>query len=320
MNPGKVLLNFGIIFAIFFFCVMNLYAKQAALTNKVNWSWYTMDMTYKWSNTTATNTDFYKFIIITPGYDINNPYPMPGDIIHIPFTIYNVGSIDETNGISLSAFFNTNIGSISITSNTNNLGSIMSNISTLTSGEYKYYWVNIIISSNASEGIYPFFITNKSISSAFPLTVIYSNTINVSLQNVTIYSAYDGVHTITKFDGTGILGNLNITIDMKFYTPPVEAYLYYDIDGIPDGSEPDGTIYKNRKVRIYKVGNIWRTTIPVTDPEIKEGKQVNFIIVADKHKFYYSSTIPYSYFVKYYAAQKQEGEEPVIILNNVGDI
>lgn len=312
-----LLLNFGIIFAIYL-GVMNLYARQSALTNKVNWSWYTTNMTYKWSNTTATNTDFYKFIIITPGYDINNPYPMPGDTIHIRFTIYNVGSIDETNGISLSALFNTNIGTISITSNTN-LTSVMTNISSLTSGDARVYWVNIIISSNAPEGSYPFFVTNKSLSVSYPLIVIYSNTINVSLQNVTVYSAHDGVHTITKFDGTGVLGDLDVTIDMSFYKPPQEAYLYYDIDGIPDGSDPDGTIYKNRRVQIYKTGNIYRAVIPITDPEIKAGKKLNFIIVADNHKFYYSGNIPYSYFVKYYTVQKQEGEEPVIILNNVGD-
>jgi len=194
------------LFMLFLFVTLNLWAKQSSLTNRVNWNWYSLDMNYKWSNTVATNTDFYKFIVISPGYDLNNPYPMPGDIIHIPFTIQNVGSIDETNGISLSAFFNTNIGTITITSNTNNPFSFISNISSLTSGEYQYYWVNISISSNAAEGNYAFFVTNSGQTSNYPLTVIYSNDINVSLQNVTIYSAYDGVHKITTFDGTGLLG------------------------------------------------------------------------------------------------------------------
>jgi len=113
---------------------------------------------------------------------------------------------------------------------------------------------------------------------------------------------------------------LDVKIDMDFSKTPASAYLYYDIGAAPDGSAPDGTLIKNRRVKIVKKGDIWQATILVTDPEIGEGKQLNFIIVADGHTFYYSGTIPYSYFIKEYASQPEEGKEPITILNNVGDV
>jgi len=307
-----------IILIILFFASKIVFAKNSALTNKVSWEWFNLSLNFKFSNTFATNTDFYKFIIVSPGFDLNNPYPMPGDVIYIPFTILNVGSINETNGIKLSSFFNTNIGKITLISNTNSI-SQFTNISSLTSGEYKYYFAKIIIYSNISDGYYNFYVTNTSISSEHPLKVIYSNRIGIFRQSVQILWASDGVHKIYNFDGTEKLGNLDIEICLSFYRLPGDAYLYYDIGSDPDGSEPDGSLNKNRKVQIIKKGEYYYAKISSTDPEIKEGALLRFIIIVDGRKFYYAGNIPYSFYIKEYREQPEEGEEPVIVLDNVGD-
>lgn len=292
------------------------FARESALTNKVSWEWFNLTLNYKYSNNFATNTDFYKFIIISTSY---NPYSMPGEVINIPVTILNVGSIDETNGISLSAFFNTNIGRITLITNTNLPSNTISNITSLTSGEYRYYIAQIAIYSNAIEGYYNFYITNSSLSPNFPLVVIYSNQIGIFRQSVIVHWASDGIHRIERFDGTGRLGNLDLEICLSFYRTPQTAYLYYDVGADPDGSLPDGTISKNRRVEIIKKDNYYYAKIPATDPEIIDGKLLRFIIVADNRKFYYSGNIPYSFYIREYKEQLDEGTEPVIVLDNVGD-
>ena len=64
---------------------------------------------------------------------------------------------------------------------------------------------------------------------------------------------------------------------------------------------------------------VWTAKIPADDPEIEEGKQVNFIIVAGGKKYFYAGALPYSYSVKGYAPQPQETDSPVTVGNNVGD-
>ncbi len=58
--------------------------------------------------------------------------------------------------------------------------------------------------------------------------------------------------------------------------------------------------------------------VRVSDPEIKDGKKVNFII-RESGRNYFFGTDPYSYFVKYFSSQLDDSKEPVIIANNVGN-
>lgn len=296
------------------FWLLPLLLFSSSLTNTAKWYWSDSSDTHSWSNSVSTNVDFYKFTLTSPGY---NQYILSATTLHIPFTIQNVGSIDETNGIRFSASFGTNLGSISITSNSNT--SLLTNISSLSSGNYFYYSVNITLFSNVPEGTYMYYITNVSLSSNYPLKVIYSNSVQVYMQSVTVYSAFDGVHSITEFDGSGLLGDIDVTVSIGFEHPPQSAYLYYDVDADPDGSTPDGTVNKNRRVPIVQDGDLYKAIIPIADPEIKEGKEVRFIIVPDGHPYYYAASVPFSYSVKYYA-QQSDAKEPVIITRNVGNI
>ena len=300
---------------ILVFLVFPAFLFGFSLTNKATLYWSdSFSGTHSWSNSASTNVDFYKFTLTSPGY---NQYVLSATTLHIPFTIQNVGSINETNGIHFSAFFDTNFGQITITSNSNT--GLLTNISSLSSGNYFYYSANVTLFSNVPEGTYMYYITNVSLSSGHPLRVIYSNSVQVYMQSVTVYSAYDGVHSITAFDGSGLLGDIDVTVSIGFEHPPHSAYLYYDVDADPDGSLPDGTVNKNRRVPIVSDGDLYKAVIPISDPEIKEGKQVRFIIVPDGHPYYYASSVPFAYSVKYYA-QQSDAKEPVIITRNVGNI
>ncbi len=303
-----------------FLSLMGLQAKNMALTNKVEYSWSNLDRSYGKSTNVSMVTDYYKLdLFLSPGADLSIT---PGITNHVLFTLWNVGSIDETNGIDLSSFFDTNFGSISITSNSNTPLAFMSNIASLASGSNIQFWVNISVKSNTPIGSYSFSISNKSSPAPYPypLAMGYSNSIRI--QNITVFSAFDGIHTVysNQFDGTGLLGNLDVTVDMVFEIDPSTAYLYYDVGADPDGSAPSGTVTKNRMVNIKKVGNIYRAVIPVLDPEIKAGAEVRFIIKADGDNNYYSGTLPFSYFVSNYKSQPPDGDECNIILNNVGDL
>ncbi len=303
---------------MFFLGLMNLQAKNMALTNKVKSLVYNSNRSYSNFNYFTNVADYYKLdLFLSPGADLSIT---PGKTNHILVTLLNVGSIDETNRIDLFSYFDTNLGSISITSNSNTPLAFMSNIAALTSGGYIQFWVNISVKSNIPIGEHNFFISNKSSSASYPLVMGFSNSIRI--QNITVFSAYDGIHTVysNQFDGTGLLGNLDVTVDIVFETPPTTAYLYYDVGADPDGSAPSGTVTNNRMVDIKKVGNIYRAVIPVVDPEIKAGAQVRFIIKADDDNSYYSGTIPFSYFVSNYKAQTEDRGDCNIILNNVGDL
>lgn len=316
-------------FPILLSAMGTLFALPGDLTNKAVYSWSDTANVQTWVRTNSVATNYFKFHLISPGFDPSNQYPQPGDTIHIPFTIQNVGSLASTAPIDIGSFF-TNGGAlvtVTVDSNTPKFfdptsdTNQISQIPLLASGDHFYYWLNITVTSNLAEGIYPFFLTNRSTMLAFPLVVIYSNLLDFRFQNLTVHSASDGVHTITAFDGTGLLGDLDVNVLMSFSRTPAAPYLYYDVDGIPDGTLPNGTVNKNRRVPVVlQSDGRWKARIPIIDPEIREGKQVNFIIRDSNRNFFYSgTTVPYSYFMRNFAVQAEEDSEPVIIANNVGD-
>ncbi len=317
---------FILLFAFLLLPAFNVHALPGDLTNKAIYSWSDVSETQWWTNTSFAATNYFKFIIISPGYDPANPSPQPGQTIHIPFVAYNVGSM-ASSPIHLGRFFTNVCPNLTFTVNSNqtNVFEIsdtnqITQVPALASGEAFYYWLNIEVSTNLDEGQYPFYVTNVHTDPLSPLTVIYSNRITFSFQSVSNISASDGIHTITAFDGTALLGNMDVSVYMKFQRAPVTPYLYYDVDGVPDASLPDGTLTNNRRVPVTLLSNdIWVAKIPIFDPEIKEGKQVQFVISDSGQIFYYPGDIPFSYFVKNFASQPDNPNQPVIIANNVGD-
>jgi len=312
--------------AVFLLAQAAAFAAAPALTNKAQWTWEDIYSRPLGGSFTVVTTNYFKFVVIQ-GAAVN-PVPLPGETIRIPFTVQNVGSMAMTAPLLLAASFPSAWGTATITTDAgtakvidvgDDTNKVISQVGALASGAFSYYWLNIQAATNLPEGAYGYVLTN-SCSSPFPLVVRYSNSFNSYMQTVTVMSASDGARKVTNFNGTGLLGDLDVGVTVRFFNPPATAWLYFDVDAVPNGSAPNGTITKNRRVPLTRHGTNWIAKIPVSDPEIRDGKQVNFIIVADGRKFFYSSgSIPYSYFVKQYASQPQETDKPVLIANNVGD-
>jgi len=297
-----------------------------ALTNKALWE-YDDGFGHGFTNRTSVASHYFKIVVVTPGFDPAKPSPLAGDTIHIPITVQNVGSLDMAAGLRLGAGLTSNWGSVTITTDrgtpkvfdSQDTNAIISVIAPLASGQGGYYWLNITLRSNLPQGGYGYVLTNLCLDPAFPLAIVYSNSIDSFMQNVTVMSACDGARAIRNFDGTGLLSDLDVTVHVAMLPPPASAWLYYDVDKVPDGSTNFGTLTNNRRAPLIRKNGIWTAKIPGDDPEIVGGKQVNFIVVADGRKYLYSAAVPFSYFVNEYASQPQETDSPVTVANNVGN-
>src|SRR5208283_5703508 len=78
-----------------------LYARFPALTNKAQAFVGGMSGTNQFASIiTNVFTNYFKFDFYSMGVDPANPNPQPGDTIHIPIWIQNVGSIDMVSALS----------------------------------------------------------------------------------------------------------------------------------------------------------------------------------------------------------------------------
>jgi hypothetical protein len=299
------------------------FAAAPALTNKALWTWED-DYGNTFTKRTQIANDYFKFVVVQ-GAAVN-PVPLSGEFIRIPFTVQNVGSLAMTAPLQLRAAFSNNWGTVTITTDAgtpkvidaNDTNAVIASAGPLASGAFAYYWLNIGLRTNLPEGTYGFLVTN-SCAGPFPLSVRISNSFNSYQQAVQEISASDGVRTITNLDGTGLLGDLDVRIAVRFLNPPLSAWVYYDVGAAPTGSMPNGTTASNRRVPFVLQGSNGTAVIPLSDPEMRAGSKVEFIVVDDGRVFSYSGTNSYSYFVKQYASQPQETDKPVTVANNVGD-
>jgi len=311
---------------IFLLLTVNIYAQ---LTNESLWIYKSVDYTNSFSNTTNSVTNFYKFLVLYESWymdiDINRIRPpinaFPGDTLYLTHYIYNVGSINDVNGINLKVGITNSINII--ISNSLATG-VNINTPPIASGGSTSYVVKVSIPTNYSGG-FTFWITNTGSTNGppYPYRVIVQHTINVIILDVAPYEATDQIHKITIFDGTQVLGNLDTKIFIRIegeIFEPNSAKLYYDMNSYPDGSKPDGTVNVNRVIQLYKEGDYWVGIIPVTDPEVKPGNMVNFIIsvdgkLYDRNGMVISSISPWRYQIREYVTQQPEARYTISINN-----
>ncbi len=306
-------------------------AGFAQLTNNSLWYWQgrVNSTLFNFTNNTSLITNFYKFVVVQPL--VNNQNIFPGDTYYLRLQIHNVGSKDETNGVYINSSCNDSAVSMSIYNDVNpadgsSFNSTVDVVNTsnkspaILSGNNWYYFLRVNVPDNFTGTEFTVYVTNTGSvgTSPFPYKVIISNTFTVVHQNVLVQEANDGIHSITVFDGSEPLGNLDVKVYVRIEGTVIDTSsvrLYYDVDAIPDGSTPNGTTSRNRMVNLSKEGSFWVGTIPFTDPEIKTGKTVNFIVSADGHTYYRTGTTPWSYVVKEYSVQPQEGKNTISINN-----
>jgi len=130
---------------------------------------------------------------------------------------------------------------------------------------------------------------------------------------VSVISAEDLVHKITKFDGSEYLANTVLKIAVRVTPPamnPNTLYLIYNINKEPTGSNLDDV-----KIKLYYGGqDLWYATIDcANDNRIKPGVKFNFIITVDYDNYYYTGVKPYSFNIRAIIAQRNN----VTILNNL---
>jgi hypothetical protein len=301
---------------------------RAQLTNTsyFRWSANYLGSTALFSNQATLTTNFYKFLVTYSGFyldlDIsrtNNVYNVfPGTVLDLNHMIHNVGSINEALGVNLK----TSSAPPGITVQLlNALFVPITNTAAVASGATLPYLSRVTIPTNYAGTSFSFYITNTGSTNGppYPHRVIVRHTIHVVHQNVLVREATDGIHTVTLFDGTQPLGNLNARIIIEFLGTVLDANslkLYYDMNGTPDGSVPDGTVTRNRSVSIVRENGQWVAVIPVTDPEVKAGNIANFIISADG-RLYDNSGTPWRYAIRDYAVQDES--QVTISVNNKFD-
>ncbi len=320
-----------IVLIIYFLLLMN--SLRAQLVNETRWYWdahYTSTLTSRFSNNSVLSTNFYKFVVVKSLNSLENIFP--GDVYYLRIQLHNVGNKNDTNGIQIHYSCNNSSITLSLYNDVNpsDGADFKSGIDTLNtsnlspqlnSGNNYYYYLRVAVPDNVSGEYFNVYITNTGTGGGypFPYRVIVTNTFRVIHQNILVREASDGIHTITRFDGSEALGNLDVKIYIRLESAPLNeesVKIYYDVDGIPDGSSPDGTVYRNRSVKLKRSGDEWMGIISFTDPEIEAGKVVNFIVSVDNHLYYYdNNNSPWRYIVKEYAIQPEEGKNTISINN-----
>lgn len=253
----------------------------AKLTNTSLVVWYDLNL-YRWTNQVSIITDFYKFVLLPPPYQTINV--RPGQTAFLFQNIYNVGSLNETSGISLLIRPITNSGINIGTYSTESTNNPINNTGPINSGKTFGYYIGVTILSNYSGNDFDIVITNRGSPNGHPAYfVIMTNRVHIIKQRVEIVKASDGIHSLSydQFNGNYPLGNLDIKIYVSIIGDvPRSVVLFYDMNAIPDGTPPYNTLDHNRKIElIYNpVSGYWEGVVPVTDPEIVEGNRVNIVL------------------------------------------
>jgi len=308
---------------------------QAQLTNTSDWSY--KDPTYMTGITNSTNitTNFYKLLVFYPNWAMDRYVDLvlnrtnyinafPGETIYLPHYIYNVGSINEANGVTLSVGnTSTNITVAIYDAATNLLGG---STPAINAGASTEYLVGVTTTSNVSGTITAtFFVTNTG-SLPYPHRVIVKHTIRIINASIIVKEATDGIHTVTTFDGSQPLGNVDIKVyiqipDMSQVVDVNSIKLYYDFNGVPDGSVPvTGNLNVNRAVQFFQEGDLWVATIPVTDPEFEVGNMLSYLVsvdgkLYDQNGMVTTTTNPWQISIREYVTQQPEGEHTISINN-----
>ncbi|MBN1897879.1 MAG: hypothetical protein JW827_03795 [Spirochaetes bacterium] len=315
-----------IIFIIILFMIFpHLHAQ---LTNRSYWE-YGDEYLNLFSSSNSLITNFYKFLVTYENWyqDINinrvsTINAFPGDNLYLRHYIYNVGDINETQGVNLRVgTTNTNFN-IRIYESTTNV--MITNTPPVNSGASTSYIVALSVPTNFS-GTFTFWITNTGSTNGppYPARVIVQHTLNVIRLGVAPVRATDQIHEVTVFDGTQPLGNLDSTIFIRIQgsvLDPGSVRLYYDMNGTPDGSAPTGAIDRNRSITLSRDGDYWIGVIPATDPEVQAGSMVNFIISVDGRLYDRNGIViigavsPWRYPIREYATQPESPS--TISINN----
>jgi len=281
----------------------------------------------------SISTQFYKFVVYPPVLLSPSDYGQtvirdiyPGETIYIPEYIYNVGSINESYGIKITSSSPPTGITVSFNS-AQNLTSILPNNTTppIPSGNSYTYYIRVTVPLNIAQNSFSLSITNTGSTNGppYPYKYVVNYLFNIIKRNISVARASDGIHTIegnSLFDGSQALGNLSVKIYVKIQgniSDTSEVILYYDANGVPDGSTPDGTVNKNRSIKFVKEGDYWVATIPVVDPEIQPGNEMNFVISIDGHLYYFddSTKTPWKYVIREYKEQQEESKYTISINN-----
>ncbi|MBU1077100.1 MAG: hypothetical protein KKH98_07400 [Spirochaetes bacterium] len=312
---------------IFLFFIALTCSVQAQLTNTSSYQWENPLMSgYTFSGQTNLVSQFYKFVVtynnfyldlLVSGRDNNINSTFPGTTLNLTHYINNIGSSNENKGVALK------LGGVpaSITASLIRLGVPITNTPPIASGANYSYDLQVVIPPDYTGGSFSLYITNigSTNSSPFPYRVVVRHTFNIIQQDILVHHASDGIHTITLFDGSQPLGNLNNKIYIQIQGTVVDTgsvKLYYDMNAAPDGSVPDGTVNRNRLISLEQEGDYWVGEIQALDPEMVTGNIVNFIVSADNN-LYYNSGVPWQYIIREYAIQPESDD--TISINNKFD-
>lgn len=297
---------------------------HAQLTNTSIYTWENISGD-SFSGQTNLITQFYKFIVTYNNFyldlqlsglhsynNVNNAFP--GSTVNLAHYINMAGSSNENKGVAL------RLGSIpsGITAELIRSGSSITNTSPIASGSSYDYQLRVTIADNYQGNSFSINITNtgSTNSSPFPYKVVVQHRFNVIHQDVMVDHATDGIHTINVFDGSQPLGNLKVKIFVRIQGMIVDSEsvkIYYDMNVAPDGSSPN--VNNNRVISLTKEGNFWVGFISETDPEVKVGNIVNFIVSVDNN-LYYNNGEPWRYIIREYAVQK-ESEDTISVNNKI---
>ena len=148
----------------------------------------------------------------------------------------------------------------------------------------------------------------------YPYVTRITNVLNVESEQVILTRATENVHTITVFDGSGRLADLDTYVYASFQRRPVNVFavrLWYDVGAVPDGPGGDNT--EDRSARLRYQGGEWVAMIDADDDEIVDGAVVNMVVVADGRVHYQEATTPWSYTVR--ALNVQDGYDTISLEN-----
>lgn len=260
---------------------------NAQLTNITFAEWYDLSA-YRYTNEVSIITDFYKFTITPPPHQTINV--RVGATGYLFQNIHNVGNLNEAVGISLVIVPVTNSGITIGTYSNMSTNTPISITPPIDSGETAEYYIGVSVSTGYKSGDFYVIITNRgSTNSGGGIThpayfIVVTNRVHIIQQQVEIVKASDGIHTLEydEFYGNNKIGNLGITFWVSVKgDKPESVVLFYDMNGIPDGSPPYDSVEGNRKLELEWNGEYWIGKIPATDPEIEPGN-VCYIIIGVK--------------------------------------
>jgi len=196
--------------------------------------------------------------------------------------------LDEAVGISLIIVPVTNTGVTIGTYSNMSTNTPISITPPINSGDTAGYYIGVTISTGYKSGDFLVIITNRGSTNSGGMThpayfIVMTNRVHIIQQQIEIVRASDGIHyhdlDHDDFYGNNKIGNLaiNFWVSVKGDRPK-SVVLFYDMNGIPDGSPPYDSVDHNRKIELQWDGEYWVGEIPETDPEVVPGN-VCYIII-----------------------------------------